>query len=169
MAPGGVAPPPAPLRRRPVAVGAPPRRAGAARTVRLERVQLLINQRISQAAVRRANGLEARLRAGLSGGDLRSGAVDAARLAGGLTIAAAAGPAAAPTVTPIARGRTGDARDVRLTRSQLATNQRIAQAGVRRANALAARLAEGLTGADFRPGTITAVNLDPALRGGPGG
>jgi hypothetical protein len=132
--------------------------------VALSRAQLLINQRISQAAVRRANGLEARLRAGLTGGDVRPGAIDATRLAGGLTITGATGAPAAPTLTPIARGRAGDPRDVRLSRTQLGTNQRIAQAGVRRANALAARLAEGLTAADFRPGSITAVNLDPDLR-----
>ncbi len=54
---------------------------------------------------------------------------------------------------------------MRLTSAQLTINQRIAQAGVRQANALAATLAEGLVGDDFRAGTISTVNLDPSLRG----
>ena len=164
VAPTGPAPPPPPLTGRPPAAPAPARRPGAARSIRLVRGQLVINQRISQAAVRRAAGLSRRLRGGLTGGDLRAGAIDASRLAGGVTIVASGpGPEFAPTTTRVARGRAGDPRDVRLTSSQLAINQRIAQAGVRQANALAATLAEGLVGDDFRPGTISTANLDPAL------
>ncbi len=136
--------------------------------ITLSRRQLLINQRISQAAVRRGNGLTTRFDAGLTGGDLKDGAVDARRLAGGIGIISAT-PAPNPppaTVTRVAAAGTGGG-GVKLTAEQLGINQRIAQAGVRRANALAARLAGGLITTDFRPGSLTAVDLDPGLRGGP--
>ncbi len=127
----------------------------------------MINQRISQSAVRRANGLDDRLRAGLTGGDLRPGAIDATRLAAGVSITSAgpAGPQPPPTVTIVASPRRRSTRGVHLTGAQLLVNQRIAQAGVRRANALAATLAEGLVFDDFRPATVTSTNLDPVLRG----
>ena len=135
--------------------------------VRLTAAQLAINQRISQAAVRRANGLEARMRAGLTGGDLRAGSLDASRLADGLSILAA-GPVASPpppTTTPLAPPGRAAVGAVGLSRRQLLVNQRIAQAGVRRANDLSLRLAAGLVTDDFRPGSITAASLEPALRG----
>jgi len=44
-----------------------------------------------------------------------------------------------------------------------ATNQRIAQAAVRRANALVARLEAGLSGDAFADGSITARNLAPGV------
>ena len=48
-----------------------------------------------------------------------------------------------------------------LTPRQLRINQRIYQAAVRRANALTARFEAGLTGDDFRPASITAIDLTP--------
>ncbi len=183
LRPGGMAPPafgpgvsasaasstapPPPLGRAPETPPAPSRRPGAAARVRLASGQLLINQRVSQAAVRRANGLEARLRAGLSGGDIRPGAIDAARLAPGVTVTQATPPPtpAPPTATVVAPGRRGGG-GVRLSVAQLRVNQRIAQAGVRRANALAATLATGFSQGDFRPGSVTAESLDPGLRPG---
>ena len=167
VAPGGAAPPPRPLDRRPMAPPAAAHSASDARSVRLSRSQLLINQRISQAAVRRANALEARFRSGLTGGDLRAGAVDAARLARGISVSASgAGPAPARTVTRIAPARVGRPGAVRLSTAQLVTNQRISQAAVRRAGSLATRLAGGLVDDDFRPGSLAPANLDPVLRGG---
>jgi hypothetical protein len=53
---------------------------------------------------------------------------------------------------------------VELSAAQLLINRRVAQAALRRADALARRLERGLTGADFRPGSITAVDLEPHLR-----
>ena len=46
-----------------------------------------------------------------------------------------------------------------LSVGQLRINQRIAQAGVRNANALIRRLETGLLGADLRPATLTAADL----------
>ena len=171
VGPSGPAAPPPPRTQAADAPPAPARRAGAAARVRLSAAQLLINQRISQAAVRRANGLEARRRSGLTGGDLRPGAIDASRLVGGIGIASATAPAVAPapTATVVAAARRGDARDVALSAAQLSINQRIAQAGVRRANALAGDLAAGLVGDDFRPGSISALSLAPGLVSPPGG
>ena len=49
---------------------------------------------------------------------------------------------------------------------QLQINQRISQAAVRRVNQLVDRLMRGLTGEDFRDGTIGAADLTPGLRSG---
>ncbi len=158
-------PPPA-LARAPEAPAAARPRAGAAARVRLSRSQLVVNQRISQAAVRRANALEARFAAGLRGGDLRPGAIDAERLAPGVAIGAVT-PAprpSPPTRTSVAPPGRRDAAAVRLSAAQLLVNQRISQAGVRRSNALLDRLAKGVWAGDMQPGSVTAESLDPALR-----
>ena len=72
-APGPVAPP------RPV----PARRYGPSQPgrVTLSRAQLLINQRISQAAVRRVNAILAELAGGLTGANVRDGSLGRATLA----------------------------------------------------------------------------------------
>src|SRR5690606_26343758 len=105
---GPVAAPP--LARAPETPDAPRRRPGAAARVRLAAGQLLINQRVSQAAVRRANGVERRLAGGLTGGDLRPGAIDASRLAPGLSVDVAVPVATTPgpsrtVVAPATRRR----------------------------------------------------------------
>jgi hypothetical protein len=48
---------------------------------------------------------------------------------------------------------------VTLSTAQLRINQRIAQRGVRDANALIRRLETGVPGSDLRPGTLTAADL----------
>ncbi len=53
---------------------------------------------------------------------------------------------------------------MRLTRRQLVINQRIAQAAVRRANALSDELRAGLAGRHFARGTVVARNLAPEAR-----
>ncbi|MDX6555198.1 MAG: hypothetical protein QOD86_1393 [Miltoncostaeaceae bacterium] len=149
---------------RPVADGGEPRHPPA--RVRLSAGQLLINQRISQSALRRLDALDRRLDDGLTDADIREGAITAGKLVAGLAIAAVDPTAAAPErpAPPErpepARGR----RAVTLSLAQLRINQRIAQAAVRRANSLGDRLARGLTGADIRDGTITPAKLEPALR-----
>ncbi len=127
---------------------------------RLTPAQLLINQRIYQAAVRRANALQARLRAGLTGGDVRDGAITQGRLHDRLAVVLA------PATTPVPRSRTvvapprrGRPGSVTLSARQLGINQKVAQAGVRRANALVADLSAGLTGADLRDGTLGGADL----------
>jgi sugar lactone lactonase YvrE len=129
--------------------------------VRLSVGQLLINQRISQAAVRRTNALKARLDAGLSGGDIRDNAITLNKLEG-LTVLSATQSAKpqARTVTKLAPASQGGGK-VTLSTRQLRINQRISQAAVRRANALIARLERGLTSSDFQRRTITAADLAP--------
>ena len=66
-------------------------------------------------------------------------------------------PATKTTIPP--RKNPPDPGSVTLSTAQLRINQRIAQAGVRNANALIRRLETGLAGADLRPATLTAADL----------
>ena len=131
-------------------------------TFTLSAAQLQTNQRVYAAAVRRANGLRDRLDQGLTGGDVRDGLLGRDRLRQDLTITAltpAANPAPAST-TQITVASTEPAQFA-LTLEQLRINQRIAQAAVRRTNALRTRLASGLRDENFASGSITAVDLAP--------
>ncbi|MFN8124331.1 MAG: hypothetical protein U0237_18130 [Thermoleophilia bacterium] len=127
--------------------------------------QLLINQRISQAAIRRLNALKARLDAGLTGGDVKDGAVGRAQLLAGTTVVYApvlTTPPAA-SVTTIAPASPGDPSKVTLSVNQLLINQRISQAAVKRANELIHRLGEGIGPEEIRDGGLTAADLAPGL------
>ena len=131
-----------------------PGRSGPGDPLTLSAAQLLINQRIDQAAIRRATGITNRLEAGLTGGDVRAGQVTQGKLFDRLQILAKA-PAAEPPATKTTippRKNPPDPGSVTLSTAQLRINQRIAQAGVRNANALIRRLETGLSGADLRPG-----------------
>ncbi len=133
--------------------------------MRLTAAQLLINQRIGQAAVRRANAIEARLAEGLTGGDIADGAVGQGKLADRLRVTGATPVEAAPpsrTVIP-PRATPPDPASVRLTVAQLRIDQRIFQAAVRRANALMARLEAGLAGDAIGDGSLTAADLAPGV------
>jgi Tol biopolymer transport system component len=139
----------------------PGRRPGPGDPITLSARQLLINQRIDQAAIRRATGIGNRLDDGLTGGDIRAGQVTQGKLYDRLQIlskvAAPEPPASTTTIPP--RRNPPDPRSVTLSVEQLRINQRIAQAGVRNANALIRRLETGLSGADLRPATLTAADL----------
>jgi hypothetical protein len=141
----------------------PPKSQGA--RVVLSARQLQVSQRISQAAMRRAKALSRRLGRGLTGGDIRRGTITRDVLAPGLAIIAATPLAHPPrpsrTVIPAPRARKPGRFE--LSPAQLLTNQRIAQAALRRATVLRDELRAGLTAEDFRDRTITAVNLAPAL------
>ena len=124
--------------------------------------QLRINQRIASAALRRANALVARLDAGLSGGDIRLGAVSADRI--GATIAAIRADATAPpapTRTAIAPAADKDGVVFTLSAAQLGINQRIGQAAIRRLNDVRSRLLDGISGDELRRATVTEANLTP--------
>ena len=137
--------------------------------IRLTRAQLLINQRIAQAAIRRLNAVQARLDAGLAAGDICGYAIGPADLAApidtrtaGSSLALADPAEPAPIVAAPRPPGAGGA--VRLTAEQLLVNQRIGQAAVRRANALAERLNGGLTGGDIQDGAIDQRKLISLLR-----
>jgi hypothetical protein len=162
LAPGPVAAPTVPDPRPVVIATATP--SGDA--VQLSVAQLLVNQRIYQAAIRRAAALEVRLAGKLTGGDLKTGAVRQDKLTPRLLVlSATAATQPAPSRTEVAPATPGRPEAVTLTVKQLRINQRIAQAAVRRANALVARLRAGLTGAQFASGTITARALADDLPG----
>ena len=143
----------------------PPVRVDAS-TVQFTPEQLLINQRISQAAVRRANALQERIDSGLTGGDIRDGAITVRKTVPGMRIAStpqAGGkpPERSPTRDAEPEGR---GRAVQATRLQLLINQRIAQTAVRRVNALLDKLATGFTGEDIHNGSLTIDDFAPGVR-----
>jgi hypothetical protein len=133
--------------------------------IRLTTGQLLINQRISQAAIRRLNGLKARLDTGLTGGDVDDATLLQPAFVAGLRVLAAPPPASAPaaSATIVAPASAGDPSQLTLTTTQLLINQRISQAAVRRANELMARIEDGLLAGDVRDGTLTALDLAPGV------
>jgi Tol biopolymer transport system component len=138
-----------------------PGRSGRGDPLTLSAQQLLINQRIDQAAIRRATGITNRLEAGLTGGDVRAAQVTQGKLYDRLQILAripTPEPPASQTVIP-PRKNPPDPGSVTLSVAQLRINQRISQAAVRDANALIRRLETGLSGADLRPATLTAADL----------
>lgn len=143
----------------------PPAGYGSPGTVTLSARQLRINQRISQAAVRRVAALETRLRAGLTGGDLAPGAVTAAAFAGGVTVSGSVdSPTPAPTTTVVAPAPPRSGGTVRLSAQQLRINQRISGGVVRRVNALITQLEYGVRGDQIRDGSLTRSALSAALR-----
>jgi hypothetical protein len=145
-------------------------RPDSGNSVTLSRRQLLINQRISQEAIRRSKALTQVLNGGLTGGNLVDGTVGAAKLAPGVSVGSRGSVpvdiAPTPISLPPAPERSESAaKGVRLSATQLLINQRIAQAAVRSSNALSARLERGLTGGDIVPGSISVADLAPvALR-----
>ena len=147
---------------RPIGTG-----GAAARTrgpIRANARQVLRTQRIAQSAVRRIEGLEARLKAGLTGGDIVDGSIGPEKLAAGVTLGAAGAPTTpAPATTTVVPPRRGGAVRVRVTAAQLLITQEIAQGAVRRAEALRRRLAFGLSTNDFQPGSIGTTDLAPSL------
>ncbi len=143
------------------------RAAAAAAQARLAR-KLLINQRISQATILRANAIETKLDAGLEGADIRDGALAFTKFASSVTLVGAQGvvdpapnPRRALDVPPLP-APSGNALTPSAT--QLRTNQRIAQAAVRRANALAVRVNGELTGGDLQLFALTPAKLAPGIQ-----
>ncbi|MNC90784.1 hypothetical protein D3C83_69270 [compost metagenome] len=63
---------------------APRRPGGTAGRIRLNAGQLQVNQRVFQAAVRRANALVRRLEAGITGAQIKDGSLTGADLAPGV-------------------------------------------------------------------------------------
>lgn len=144
---------------------ASPAPSGRTRPVPPSAAHLRGTQRIAQAAIRRARAVEQWLDAGLVDADLCGGAIGPSELGPG--VLTGAGPATArpeASPRPVMVAQAPEARGaVALTAAQLRINQRIAQAAIYRANAVAQRLAVGLTGGDVRDGEITAGTLARGL------
>ncbi len=146
----------------------PPPSPGDPGDITLTTGQLLINQRIDQAAIRRANGVQAWIDGGIEGRDLCQGALGAGELGAGITTDLA-GPAIAfvapnPRRLAVAVAKPADPSQIRLTTGQLLINQRISQAAIRRLNALKARLDGGLTGGDVDDRTLAQPAFVAGLR-----
>ena len=140
---------------RPVVV--PGRRTGKADRVAVTTRQLLINRRIAQTAVRRLKALKARMDGRLTGGDVEDRTLSQDAFVAGLRALAVPRPTPrAPSVTRVAPAKAGDTSRGHVSRRVKAreSNQRIAQAAVRRANELVARIEAGLVARDLRNGTL---------------
>ncbi len=133
--------------------------------VSLDAGQLRTNQRIYQAALRRARALRDRLNGGLTGGDIRDGELGwAAMPPGAMMIRFGAGEQFAASVTRIAPPNSSGAGDIReASVGQLKINQRIAQAAVRAANALRDEILSGLTAENFLPASISSRDFEPTI------
>jgi hypothetical protein len=115
--------------------------------------------------VRRANALRDRLDAGLTGGDVRDGEIEVAKLSPEIAITGAApvrNPPG-PTSTKIAAATSKTDVTFTLSPRQLRINQRIGSAAIRRLNAVRDRLLTGLATDDFKDDSITAVDLAPGV------
>ena len=130
----------------------------------LTRQQLLINQRIGQAAIRRIAAVEQRLALGLQDRDVCGGTISAQSFVAALAPAFGA-EIALPTAAPAAittPAPSGDPSKVQLTRQQLLINQRIYQVALLRGRALASRLTR-LTGGDVHDAVLTRGRFTPGL------
>ena len=142
-------------------VPAPPAPTKGSGKVQMTAEQMLINQRIAQAAVRRVNAVQSWLSAGLVTNDLCGGAFVAQSFGPTITVGSTStlfpGASQQPSPRPVtpAKAKPGNVKGVTLSAEQLLISQRISQAAVRRANALTARLDNGLTGGDLRTGAVT--------------
>ncbi|MDX6554995.1 MAG: hypothetical protein QOD86_1190 [Miltoncostaeaceae bacterium] len=138
--------------------------AGTGGRVTLTVRQMRVNQRIARAALRLVDALTDRLDGGLTGGDLADATVESSQLWNGLRAFSATQAAPVPpTVTTPRRSRARQGR-VTLSAEQAFVNRRIAVEALRRVDELADRLARGLTGADFRDGSLTVLDLAPGVR-----
>lgn len=135
-----------------------PKRSG--KRLEVSEKQLLINQRISQAAVRRVNRLDEVLDAGLTGAAIRDGGLSADDLAPNIAASRDGdAPAQGGFVLPALRVAAAASGKVSATQEQLIINQRVSQAAIRRLNLAIARFEKGLTSEDFRDGSLSAADL----------
>ena len=139
--------------------------AGDPTRVRLTPQQLLINQRVYQVALLRARALAGRLSGRLTGGDVGDGGLARGRLTPGLTVSATGAAASSPPSrsNPRIPSRQPGSKKVTLSASQLAINQRIAQAAVRTANDAVAQIERGLVNSNFADRSIGADALAPGV------
>ena len=142
-------------------------RRSARGVIRVSRRQLLTNQRIAQAAIRRLNAIESWLNTGVRSRDLCGHSIGGVDLASGVSAVGGglgfSAEKADPRPLKVGRRRGDRAARVRLSRSQLVVNQRVYQVALLRARALKKRLAR-LTGGDLRDGAVTAGKLVPGTR-----
>ena len=143
-----------------VAPAGPPARARLPVNAR----ELRQTRLIARVAMARVAAIEARLDAGLTGGDVIDGArppeTPAPGAPGGGRGPRTPGrpPSATPPIPPV------QVPALRVTRANIVATQRLAQGAVRRAEALRQRLLQGLSSTDFAAGGIGSADLAQALR-----
>ena len=135
-----------------------PKKTGGGGQVSLTQQQLLINQRISQAAVLRSNAVRDRLSQGLTAAQIGAGVITTPNLLPGLTFGTLGANSAGTPIT-VPKANTGSGANVTLSAQQLLINQRISQVAVRRANLNIASLQAGLTQDAIAPGGIASQNV----------
>jgi hypothetical protein len=132
-------------------------------TITLSVAQLRVNQRISSAAIRRADAIEEWLSGPIESRDICGGGVMASTLGPGLETGPLSAPRTISTPDPrplvIAPAMPDPDANFTLSATQLKINQRIASRAVRQANALQERLDRGLSGGDLADDAITARTL----------
>jgi len=128
--------------------------------------QLRINQRISQAAVRRVNAVMTRMRDGFRTDHIRNGTLEASDFGEGVTVGGTPTGEVVPPgpITPLDVAPPGQPAPVSLSAAQLRINQRISQAAITRAGFARNTLALGITGQQVVDGAVTADKLLPGLR-----
>jgi outer membrane protein OmpA-like peptidoglycan-associated protein len=143
----------APVRPRPVRVAQMP---SARRNFPFNRRQLRVNARIGRTAVVRVNALIERLDRGLTGADVRNGAITGSKLVPGLRFASVSSSGAVQTRAPFSVPRIPSPKLPRgpVTEAQLLADQRRSQAAMRRINILTSRFAEGFAASDFVGGSL---------------
>ena len=131
----------------------------------VSRQQFLVSQRIYQAAIRRANAVQSWIDVGLESRDICGGALGVDRFLDSVGFVAADGerPTANPRPLEVASATRGDVSGVTVSRTQALINQRVAQAAIRRVNALRVRIEGALTGGDMKSATLTNGQLVPGL------
>jgi hypothetical protein len=148
---------------RPSAVIAGPQITGA--RILFSAAQLETNQQIGQAAIRRLNGIEEWIAAGIEGRDIRGGVLGVDSFGAGVTWRVGALvpiPAANPRPIVVAK-RQGPGDQVTFTLTQLIINQRVYQEAIARVNALEERINGMLTGGDVTDRSIDRGRLLPGL------
>lgn len=128
--------------------------------------QLETNQQIGQAAIRRLNGIQAWLEAGIEGRDIRGGVLGIDNFGAGVEWQVGSlVPIPPVNPRPIDVAKRKDPGDrVTLTLQRLIVNQRVYQEAIARVNALEACIEGMLTGGDVVDGSIGEGHLLPGLR-----
>ncbi|MCC6831491.1 MAG: hypothetical protein IT200_09110 [Thermoleophilia bacterium] len=142
--------------------------ASPAGRVRLTEAQLRTNRRIALAALRRAQGVQAWLAAGVRSQDLCQAAIGPREFRTG-TVTGYTGVATAvtdpgPRRVAIPPAVAEAPARMHLTAARMLADQRIAQAALRRVAAVEARLNAGLTGADIADGAVGRAQLVSGFR-----
>ena len=137
-----------------------PKLPKAKRVPRFSRKELARNNQLNRAAILRVNALIDRLEKGLTGDDVKDGAITPSKLAPGLRFDAVGTVAQSPP-TPFKAIRVPfkSLPPGRITEAMLLADQRRAQTAIRRLNVLLAQFRDGFSVDDFAPGALSSKDV----------